>query len=37
MAGFSESSTVQAWLIERLGELGWQYTPGDELPRESTD
>ena len=37
MAGFSESSTVQAWLVERLVGLGWTHIPGDELPREFTD
>ena len=25
MNGFSESSTVQAWLSERLMALGWEY------------
>ena len=37
MSGFSESSTVQAWLVERLVGLGWEYAPGDQLPREFTD
>ncbi len=36
MAGFSESSTVQAWLVERLVALGWERIPGKELPREFT-
>ncbi len=36
MAGFSESSTVQAWLVERLVALGWEHIPGRELPREFT-
>ncbi len=36
MAGFSESSTVQAWLVERLVSGGWEYVPGRELPREAT-
>ncbi len=36
MAGFSESSTVQAWLVERLHALGWKHIPGKELPRESS-
>src|ERR1035437_8029255 len=36
MAGFSESSTVQAWLVERLVLLGWEHVPGKELPREFT-
>lgn len=33
MAGFSESSTVQAALIERLVGLGWTHVPGKDLPR----
>ncbi len=37
MAGFTESSTVQSWLIERLVELGWTYIQGNELPRAHTD
>lgn len=37
MVVFSESSTVQAWLVERLVGLDWKHIPGDELPRESTD
>jgi type I restriction enzyme R subunit len=36
MAGFSESSTVQTWLVERLVALGWEHVPGSQLPREST-
>ena len=36
MVGFSESSTVQAWLVERLVALGWEHVPGKELPREFT-
>ncbi len=36
MAGFSESSTVQAWLVDRLVALGWEHVPGKELPRETT-
>lgn len=36
MSGFSESSTVQAWLIERLTSLGWTHVPGKEVPRERT-
>ena len=36
MPGFSESSTVQAWLVERLVALGWEHVPGRELPREFT-
>lgn len=34
---FSESSTVQAWLVQRLTELGWTHVPGNALPREHTD
>ena len=37
MAGFSESSTVQAWLVEHLQILGWTYVPGKDLPRTKTD
>lgn len=37
MAGFSESSTLQTWLIERLASLGWEHVPGNELAREFTD
>src|SRR4051812_41359038 len=37
MSGFSESSTVQAWLVERLVSLGWTRVPGKEVPRERTD
>jgi type I restriction enzyme, R subunit len=33
LSGFSESSTVQSALIERLRLLGWEYIPGPELPR----
>lgn len=36
MSGFSESSTVQAWLIQRLVSLGWKHIPGKELPRDLT-
>lgn len=36
MAGFSESSTVQAWLVERLMALGWEHFAGKDLPREFT-
>jgi type I restriction enzyme R subunit len=35
-AGFTESSTVQAWLVERLVALGWEHIPGRELPRDFT-
>lgn len=34
--GFSESSTVQSWLVERLAALGWEHIPGKQLPREFT-
>ena len=37
MAAFSESSTVQAWLVERLSTMGWEHIPGKELPRENSD
>ncbi len=37
MSGFSESSTVQAWLVERLASLGWDYVPGNQVPRTKTD
>jgi type I restriction enzyme R subunit len=37
MSGFSESSTVQAWLVDRLVSLGWEHVRGDELPRATTD
>lgn len=37
MSGFSESSTVQAWLVERLVGLGWDHVPGKDLPRTKTD
>ncbi len=37
MTGFSESSTVQAWLISRLVSLGWSHLPGKQLPRARTD
>ena len=33
MSGFSESSTVQAAIVERLAALGWEYIPGRDLPR----
>ena len=35
--GFSEASTVQAWLVERLVGLGWSHVPGRDLPRSHTD
>lgn len=37
MTGFSESSTVQTWLVERLKDLGWEHLPGSQLPRGKTD
>lgn len=37
MTVFSETDTVQAWLVEELVELGWSYTPGHALPRDVTD
>ncbi len=37
MVGFTETSTVQTWLVDRLVTLGWEHVPGQELPRESTD
>jgi type I restriction enzyme, R subunit len=33
MAGFSESSTVQAAVVKRLVDLGWEYIAGRDLPR----
>jgi len=36
MSTFSESSTVQAWLVERLVTLGWIHVPGKDLARENT-
>lgn len=37
MSGFSESSTVQAWMRDRLAGLGWQALSPDALPRANTD
>jgi type I restriction enzyme R subunit len=37
MAGFSEASTVQDWLVKHLQTLGWTYVRGNELPRTRTD
>lgn len=34
---FSESSTVQAWLVERLVSMGWSHVPGNLVPRANTD
>ena len=37
MPAFSESSTVQAWLVERLAGMGWSHVPGHAIPRAGTD
>ena len=37
MTVFSETNTVQGWLVEQLIGLGWAYTPGHALPRGVTD
>ncbi|MBU6162917.1 MAG: type I restriction endonuclease subunit R, partial [Myxococcales bacterium] len=37
MSGFSEASTVQAWLVERLVSLGWTHVGPNQLPRTVTD
>ncbi len=37
MTVFSETNTVQGWLVEQLVGLGWDYTPGHALPRDLTD
>lgn len=37
MSVFSESSTVQAWLEQRLSTFGWRVVPADKLPRANTD
>ena len=37
MAVFSESSTVQDWLVDRLKDMRWEYVAGAELPRQLTD
>lgn len=37
MAVFSESSTVQAWLVDRLVALGWEHIRGEDLPRSHMD
>ena len=34
---FSESSTVQSWLVQHLTMLGWTHVPGSRLPRATTD
>lgn len=37
MLGFSESSTVQSWLVERLEGQGWLYSHSDQLDRDLSD
>ena len=37
MTGFSESSTVQRAIVERLVALGWTYVPGKDLPRATDE
>jgi type I restriction enzyme R subunit len=37
MPSFSEKSTAEDPLIEKLKERGWNYVPGEELDRESFD
>ena len=37
MPGFSESSTVQRAIVERLVALGWTYVPGRDLARMSDE
>lgn len=37
MSGFSEASTVQTWLVERLVSLGWTHVGPNQLPRTVTD
>jgi len=37
MPVFSESSTVQAWLVEQLCGMGWVHVPGNALPREHSN
>lgn len=37
MPSFSEKSTAEDPLIEKLKERGWTYVPGEELDRESFD
>jgi len=37
VSGFSESSTVQAWLVQRLVALGWEHVPGNQLLRTNTE
>ncbi|KAA1375978.1 type I restriction endonuclease subunit R [Aeromicrobium fastidiosum] len=35
--GFTESSTIQAALIEWAEEAGWEHVPRDDLPRDEHD
>lgn len=37
MSGFSESSTVQKWLVDRLTAMGWSHMPGKQLMRANTE
>ena len=37
MSGFSESSTVQAWLVDRLARHGWNPVVAESLPRTDTE
>ena len=37
MPTFSESSTVQAWLLNKLQEQGWRYTHPEQLGRDISD
>lgn len=34
MPVFTEKSTVEDYIIEKLKERGWKYIPGEELERE---
>ena len=34
---FSEATSVQGWLVERLASIDWVHVPGHELPRDTTD
>ncbi len=36
-SGFSEASTAQAWLVERLAGMGWKHIAPDSLPRTNTE
>lgn len=37
MSIFSETSTVQAWLVDRLTRLGWDHIHGSAIPRQPSD